>query len=296
MTDAELLAAIDAAALPPAAFDHVAHLRLAWLHVDHPDALGTLARRIRGYAEAVGATGKYHHTLTAGWLALVADAAGRHPAPDSATWLARAPELLARDALAPYWSPERLAAGKDGPVAPDRAPLPFRLVPSDPRFAEAMARWREQPAHRRNNPIRPRTLGDLRADLAARTGGLAPLEPRPYRFFVTFGPLPVGQVSLRAVDLEHGHGEIGYGADEAWHGLGLGGAAVRRFVADLFARTPLVKLYAHVAVHNTPSIRVLERAGFVREGLLREHLVLEGRRVDHFVYGLIRPSNRTKSG
>jgi ribosomal-protein-alanine N-acetyltransferase len=46
---------------------------------------------------------------------------------------------------------------------------------------------------------------------------------------------------------------------------------------------------AYVATDNTASWRLLERLGFCREGLLREHYVIQDRRVDEFVYGLLRP-------
>lgn len=39
---------------------------------------------------------------------------------------------------------------------------------------------------------------------------------------------------------------------------------------------------------NEPSIRLLERIGFVREGLLREYYLIEGEPRDHYTYALLR--------
>ena len=46
---------------------------------------------------------------------------------------------------------------------------------------------------------------------------------------------------------------------------------------------------------NAPAIRALERLGFVREGLLREHYLVQGEPQDGVVYGLLR-SEWTRGG
>ena len=53
--------------------------------------------------------------------------------------------------------------------------------------------------------------------------------------------------------------------------------------------TDLRKLLAMVHVDNIASCRLLERLGFQREGLLREHYLIEGEPVDEVLYGLLRP-------
>ncbi len=53
--------------LPGDLFNHEAHLRLAWIHIHKygcPAAIENITRQIRAYAAAVGAVGKYNHTLT----------------------------------------------------------------------------------------------------------------------------------------------------------------------------------------------------------------------------------------
>jgi ribosomal-protein-alanine N-acetyltransferase len=75
---------------------------------------------------------------------------------------------------------------------------------------------------------------------------------------------------------------------ESHHGRGLGTRAVSLLVDKLFTDTDLERLYALVAAENTPSCRLLERLGFKREGLMREHYVIQGARVDEIIYGLMR--------
>lgn len=59
-----------------------------------------------------------------------------------------------------------------------------------------------------------------------------------------------------------GRHEVGYRISQAWWGHGIASAALPLFVAELAVRP----LHAQVTASNAGSIRVLERAGFVRAG------------------------------
>lgn len=61
--------------LSPDEFSHKGHLRIAWLYLQHEPlqtALDKVCMGIRRYAESLGATDKYHHTLTAAIVRLMA--------------------------------------------------------------------------------------------------------------------------------------------------------------------------------------------------------------------------------
>lgn len=55
-----------------------------------------------------------------------------------------------------------------------------------------------------------------------------------------------------------------------------------------FEELGLARIWAEVYAFNEPSIRILERLGYQREGLLRQHVWRGGRRVDSIVMGLLR--------
>jgi RimJ/RimL family protein N-acetyltransferase len=59
-----------------------------------------------------------------------------------------------------------------------------------------------------------------------------------------------------------GRREVGYWVGRAYWGRGIATAALRL----VLERTPTRPLYAHVAVGNAGSIRVLEKCGFRRQG------------------------------
>ena len=53
--------------IDPAEFDHVAHLRLAWIHVTkygEVQAIENIRRQLKSFTAQVGAADKYHETIT----------------------------------------------------------------------------------------------------------------------------------------------------------------------------------------------------------------------------------------
>lgn len=84
-----------------------------------------------------------------------------------------------------------------------------------------------------------------------------------------------------------GNGEIGYwiAADE--RGQGYATETVDLLCEWAFLDRQLEKLLARVFEGNEPSMRVLEKAGFEREGRLRQHYRVEGDRVDAVLFGLL---------
>jgi ribosomal-protein-alanine N-acetyltransferase len=65
---------------------------------------------------------------------------------------------------------------------------------------------------------------------------------------------------------------------------------------DAFRQTPLRKLIAYVHEENTASTRVLEKAGYTREGLLREHYLVNGLPANEIIYGILRQEVISSSG
>ncbi len=82
--------------------------------------------------------------------------------------------------------------------------------------------------------------------------------------------------------------EIGYWLAKPYWGRGIGTAAVRTACAYAFAEFGLEKVTAHVFKGNAASARVLEKAGFEREGLLRRHYRKNDRFLDVWLYGLLK--------
>ena len=114
-SDAELLEGFVSTALPADQFHHGQHVRVAWLFVRNhgmPAALRAFTDAIKRFAEAKGAHGLYHATITWAFLLIIAERLARKPADtwdafaaDNADLLSWQPSILDR-----YYSKELLGS------------------------------------------------------------------------------------------------------------------------------------------------------------------------------------------
>jgi ribosomal-protein-alanine N-acetyltransferase len=74
--------------------------------------------------------------------------------------------------------------------------------------------------------------------------------------------------------------EIGYWIAAPYRNKGWTTEVVRAFTDFCANHFKLKRIFAHVMPHNPASIRVLEKAGFVKEGLLKNNLVKDGKVMD----------------
>jgi RimJ/RimL family protein N-acetyltransferase len=81
---------------------------------------------------------------------------------------------------------------------------------------------------------------------------------------------------------------IGYHLIPDERGKGYGTEAVQIMVDYLFLTKDIVRLQAITNAKNVASQRVLEKAGFRREGTLRKSGFIRGEWVDVYLYGILR--------
>ena len=92
----------------------------------------------------------------------------------------------------------------------------------------------------------------------------------------------LGEVLLFAH--EHGCGEIAYVIAGNARGRGIATEAVRLLTDWAFASLAIARIQLRINPDNSASIRVAEKTGYQREGLLRSAMDIRGNRVDVFVY------------
>ncbi len=80
---------------------------------------------------------------------------------------------------------------------------------------------------------------------------------------------------------------VGYSMDEEFIGRGIASEAVRLITTFGFEQLRLHRVEAYVAPDNVGSLRVLEKAGFEKEGLLKQFLFINGEWKDHYYYALL---------
>ena len=126
LTDDELVAGFEEGSLN--AFPHAEHVRLTIVYLmrhGRDETIRKMYDGLRRFATAKGQPGKFHVTMTRAWVDLVESARRAHPEIEGpGALVARYPELLDRDALLQFYSPERLNSpdARERWVPPDRRP------------------------------------------------------------------------------------------------------------------------------------------------------------------------------
>ena len=100
--------------------------------------------------------------------------------------------------------------------------------------------------------------------------------------------LLIGSSAIFYMDLTQARAEIGYSLHPDWQGRGLASEALQLVLGYAFNELGLRRIEADIDPRNLPSCRLVERFGFVREGLLRERWQVDGEICDSAIYGLLR--------
>jgi [ribosomal protein S5]-alanine N-acetyltransferase len=114
-------------------------------------------------------------------------------------------------------------------------------------------------------------------------------EP-PTNFAIVVNDEAAGGIGyVRGSDVERYSAEIGYWLGEELWGRGIATEALQMLTHQLFADGQLLRLFALPLADNLGSVRVLEKAGYELEGLLRASCVKYGERRDQLLYARINP-------
>ena len=109
------------------------------------------------------------------------------------------------------------------------------------------------------------------------------------------GDEPLGSVYIRDIDRKH-HGKGEYGifiGVESARGRGIGTAAAELMLEYGFREEGLHRVYLRALADNARAIRSYEKAGFVREGLLREDVCIDGEFRDIVWMAALNPYEQT---
>lgn len=151
------------------------------------------------------------------------------------------------------------------------------VEPEDYAF---VAEHRNRPTIRRNTAqYDPRSASDVREMIEDGDDSVA--------FLPSVDGEPVGYAWAFAIDDVIGRATIGYWIVEEERGEGYATETVDLLSEWAFVDRGLHRLQAHVFETNPASMRVLEKAGFEREGTLRDQYLAAGEHVDATLFGLL---------
>jgi RimJ/RimL family protein N-acetyltransferase len=112
----------------------------------------------------------------------------------------------------------------------------------------------------------------------------------PHNLAITVDDRFIGGIGLsRGADIHRISAEVGYWLGEEFWGRGIAACALRGFTEYAFSTFPyLNRLFAYVDEDHPPSIRVLEKSAFRREGQLLGAAIKQGQIRDQFLYAITR--------
>lgn len=128
--DTQFINSLRACTFPPELFTHQAHLRLAWIYLQNfsiDEAVKHVCEDLFRYVLHLGATDKYHNTLTVASVNVIAHFQRKFPSTTFEEFLLNYPQLSDnfKEILLTYYSPELLYSqvAKDSFVEPDLLPF-----------------------------------------------------------------------------------------------------------------------------------------------------------------------------
>ena len=137
--------------------------------------------------------------------------------------------------------------------------------------------------HLRDRFPHPYTLADATAFI-----GQASDEVPPTNFAIDVAGEAVGAIGFSAGnDVERYSAEIGYWLAEPFWGRGIVTEALVLTTDYLFEQLNVLRVFALPFAGNLASARVLEKAGYRREGVLRSSSVKFGEPTDQVLYAII---------
>lgn len=112
---------------------------------------------------------------------------------------------------------------------------------------------------------------------------------KTFAFAIAAGDALIGSIgAFRCGNVHARTAELGYYVGEPHWGKGFGTAAVKKICQYVFEQTDIIRIFAEPFAYNVASCRVLEKAGFQFEGLLRKNAVKNGKILDMKMYAMVR--------
>jgi RimJ/RimL family protein N-acetyltransferase len=159
----------------------------------------------------------------------------------------------------------------------------------EPGDAEAFFAYKRLPEATQYQYWRPQSLEEIEAFIA-RMQGVEPDAPGEWLQLAVClkdSGAMVGDVGLHFLPDDRRQAEIGYTISPAHQRKGYATEAVGACVNYLFNKLGKHRVFGSVDPRNAPSIAVLERLGFRKEGHFRQSVYMDGQWQDDCVYAIL---------
>ena len=114
-------------------------------------------------------------------------------------------------------------------------------------------------------------------------------KEKTFAFAITLDGKAIGSIGVfRQENIHFRTAEMGYYIGEEYWDNGYTTKAVKQACSFMFENTDIIRIFAAPFAHNTASCRVLEKAGFICEGVLKSNAYKNGNIVDMKLYALVK--------
>lgn len=136
----------------------------------------------------------------------------------------------------------------------------------------------------------PRNVQEAKKELLEKIADYKKKKPFGESFVIEVGGKFAGYVEIHHLNkkFQGHHGAVGYCAHPKYRGKGITTKAVKLLTKYAFKKYKLKKISGKCRTFNKSSARVLEKAGFKLEGILRKNKFKDGKYLDDMVWSKIK--------
>jgi len=165
----------------------------------------------------------------------------------------------------------------------------FTLRPVRLEDAENICKYQQESEIKKNFMCVPKNMREARKDVKAKIkdNNLDKTKRKSYNFVIDINGKAIGEIGLH--DIIYGH----KATSNSWiakpfRGKNIATEARRLLVKYAFKTYNLKRLEANVRTFNKASARVLEKAGYKLEGILRKNKYKNGKYLDDMVWAIVK--------
>ena len=162
------------------------------------------------------------------------------------------------------------------------------LRPMKPKEVELIYKWANNPDVMPYWYGKRKSLKQIKDDW--RPHYFSDRNPYSGRCFVIVADnKPIGMINYNKIDRENKSADIDIiiGQKENWD-KGYGTDALKTFINYLFRKFKLNRIWLGTYVFNLRAVSAYKKAGFKKEGILREDALINGKFIDSFIFSILR--------
>ncbi|WJS82347.1 GNAT family N-acetyltransferase [Tetragenococcus halophilus] len=107
-------------------------------------------------------------------------------------------------------------------------------------------------------------------------------------YTITYDDIPIGIIGLLNIDKVNKKAEYYVTLGETdFKGIGVAKKATELLLEEAYKIYNLNKVYLFTEVDNIPAQKLFEKSGFKKEGLLKEDIIYNKKKIDRYVYSFL---------